>query len=173
MERFGLDLADIQIHTKGDQQMASLLNETAESLKAKGIRIESWDEDPRNGKNIGFRCGFEQTRWWVSALKQIPRNEKIGVMDRLATKAAKQEAMLLIRIGTRQWPGNSLVFHPDAYLDHGERYTADEGRKQRGERWINLPASWGCRLSGYVDGTDEPRVQPTEPEEKRPDGGWF
>lgn len=151
----------------------ALLDETADSLKARQIRIEAWDKDPRNGKRIAFRCEIEGSRFWVSALKRIPKNERIGVMDRLAKKAADQGGMILIRLGNRNFPREALVFHPDAYLEHGERYTADSSRKQAGERWINLPVAWGCSLQDFVDGDAEPRVQPTKREQIEPDGGWF
>lgn len=150
----------------------SLLTDTAEIVKARGVRIERWVEDPKAGKRIGFRCTIEGTRFYVSARSRIPDDGEVGVMARLVMMASDQDAMLLIRCGNRGFR-EAMVLDPDAYLEHGKRSTKDSGRRKRGEQWINIPASWACRLSGYVDGDAEPQTEPTKAERIQSDGGWF
>lgn len=150
----------------------SLLHDTAEIIKGKGVKIEAWDTDPKSGKRIGFRATIDGQQFWISARKRIPSDGEVGVMLRLVKKAADQDTMLLIRLGNETFR-RAYVLDPIAYLEYGERDTKDGSRRQRGERWINIPASWACRLSEYVDGDAAPQREPTEAERIEPDGGWF
>lgn len=151
----------------------SLLYDTAETLKANDVPIERWVTDPGSEKRIGFRATIDHQRFWVSARSRIPEDGDVGVMERLVRTAANDtNALLYIRLGNAPFR-RGYVLDPDAYLEYGERNTADGGRRQRGERWLNLPTSWACRLNDFVDGRNAPRTEPTEQEKKVPDGGWF
>lgn len=139
--------------------MAGLLHETAEQVKARGIHIEAWDRDPKTGKRIAFRATLDDETFWISARSSIPNDTDLGIMERLAKKAADQQKLILIRIGGESIR-RGLVFEPEAFLQHGELETRSGERKQRGERWLNLDPEFGCRLSDYVEGRDQPHVNP-------------
>lgn len=136
-----------------------LLQDTAGILKSRGIHIERWDRDPKTGKRIGFRATIDEHRFWISARKRIPKDEDLGVMERLAKKAADQNCLLFIRIGSRDFR-KGLVFNPHAFLQHGELETREDARSRRGERWLNLDPDFACTLADFVEGRSQPLVKP-------------
>lgn len=143
-----------------------------------GCQITSSIEDKKTGKRIGFRGIMQmnphETRKVVlTGFKYLPEPpETIGVMEKIAKVGGAEDRLIIIYFDDRQFH-RSLVFHPQAFIEHGITEAKQEERKARGERWLNLDRSWACTLREYADGDASPQVEPTKQEQIRRDGGWF
>ena len=149
-----------------------LLNERGHS------RVTSTVKDKKTDRKIGFRAQMqmdygETLDVVATGFSYLPdRPESIGVMEKIARIGAAEDRIIVLYFDDRQFH-RSLVFDPQAFIDHGLSEAKQEERKERGERWLNLDRDWACTLREYADGDATPRVEPTKQEEIERDGGWF
>jgi hypothetical protein len=135
------------------------------------------DHKASGGKRIGFRGVLqlnpeERQEFVFTGFSYLPDEpETIGVMVKLVKIAAAEDRLILVYFDDRDF-SRSLVFHPAAYERFGESETKDEGRRKRGERWVNLPRQYSCTLRELADGTAEPRTEEL-PRGSKGGKGWF
>lgn len=127
----------------------SLIGDTAELFKAKGVPIERWYKDD-NGR-YGFRVTVDGDTFYVAALSQVHKDGQISVMRRLVARAVDNDAMLLVRIRDER-----LVFNPESFEQRGEERAITDERRKRGERWLHVPKDWGVDFRDYMDGKKAP-----------------
>lgn len=143
-----------------------------------GCRITSSIEDKKTGRRIGFRAIMQMDfgdakKVVLTGFSYLPEPpETIGVMEKIAKIGAAEERLIIVYFDDRAFH-KSLVFHPQAFIEHGLSEAKQEERKARGERWLNLDRSWACTLREYAEGSDDPQVEPTKQEQIRRDGGCF
>lgn len=144
----------------------------------RGCRISSQIEDKKTGRRIGFRGSMQMDfgdarKVVITGFSYLPdRPESIGVMEKIAKIGAAEERLIIVYFDDRPFH-KSLVFHPQAFIEHGLSEAKQEERKERGERWLNLDRDWAVSLRDYADGDGDPRQEPTKKEQIERDGGWF
>jgi len=144
----------------------------------RGCRITSTVNDRKTGRKIGFRATMQMdygdaVKAVITGFSYLPDPpETIGVMEKIAKIGAGESRIIVVYFDDRQFH-RSLVFDPQAFIDHGLSEAKQEERKARGERWLNLDRDWAVSLRDYADGDAEPRVEPTKKEQIERDGGWF
>jgi len=144
----------------------------------RGCGITSTVKDKKTGRKIGFRASMQMDfgdarKVVITGFSYLPdRPETIGVMEKIAKIGAAEERLIIVYFDDQPFH-QSLVFHPQAFIDHGLSEAKQEERKARGERWLNLDRDWAVSLRDYADGDAEPRVEPTKKEQIERDGGWF
>jgi len=144
----------------------------------RGCQISSQIEDKKTGRRIGFRGSMQMD--YGAAIKAVITGfsylpdppETIGVMEKIAKIGAAEERLIIVYFDDRPFH-RSLVFHPQAFIEHGLSEAKAEERKQRGERWLNLDRDWAVSLREYADGDASPKEEPTRREQIERDGGWF
>jgi hypothetical protein len=134
-----------------------------------GCRIQgSVIDKTGTGKQIGYRAiiqvnAEERLKFVLTGFSYLPDEpETIGVMKKIPRIGDGESRLILVYFDDRPLK-EAMVFHPQAFLDHGEPEAKEEERQARGERWLNLPREYACRLRGYADGEATPRVEPPDP----------
>lgn len=159
----------------------TVLQNVKETFGSKpGSRIGTVIKDKQTGRKIGYRATLKfsdgPADTVLTGFKYLPDPpESIGVMEKVARIAASEDRAVVVYFDDRYYT-ESLLFHPRAFLDHGERRAKNEERQERNEQWLNLDRDWGATLREYAEGRNEPRTQPPgsdQPQQADMDAGWL
>lgn len=144
----------------------NLLNSAAEFFKSREQRIQKYIQDDR-GKyafvsTVQGADGYKSMVIVAARKRFFTRRGKswTSFMEKLAQRAADADARLVLftlQATTRQW----LVFDPQAVLDYGKPPGDESQRKQEGEDWLDIPASWGVDLVDFVERRATPQTEPS------------
>jgi len=108
---------------------------------------------------------FDARKLVVGAKKSAYRrgDDDVPVASFMKTKmvqrAFEYDALLALYLDSRD---EFLVFDPEAFLRYGAEPDDSSERAKQGERWLDLPLSWGASLADVLNGYDEPKREPGE-----------
>jgi len=108
---------------------------------------------------------LDPTKLVVGAKKSAYRrgDDDVSVASFMASKMVQRaddyDAWLALYLDSRD---EFRVFEPQAFLAYGVEPDDNSQRAKKGERWLDLPLSWGATLGNVLNGNDEPKAEPSE-----------
>ena len=138
----------------------NLLREAKERFKEMGVSIRGTFSDGVGEYGFSVKIAseaFDARTIVVGAKKSAYRrgsgDDKTPVASfmeaKMVQRAQDYDALLALYLDSR---GEFLVFDPTAFLRHGVEPDDNSARAKKGERWLDLPLSWGSTLDDVLAG---------------------
>lgn len=146
----------------------SLLRTAKEQFKNMGVSIRGTWSDGVGEYGFSVRLAsqaFDGRTFVVGAKKSAYQrgDDAVPVASFMKTKmvqrAVDYDALLALYLDSR---GEFLIYDPEAFLAYGVAPDDNSQRAKKGERWLDLPLSWGSTLEDVLAGYDEPKAEPGE-----------
>lgn len=139
------------------------LHEAADWFKRRKTRIRAWYDDDQ-GK-YAFVVKVDGQQLICCAKDYLHDGDASFMAQKIVLRAIDNEALIMLFVKNKR-----LVFDPNTIAQEGTEVTAEDSRKQRGERWIDVDAKLSCSFEDWVDGNAEP---PTPRSEDEPPREWW
>lgn len=146
----------------------SLLRTAKEQFKDMGVSIRgTWSDGVGEyGFSVVLASAeLDATKLVVGAKKSAYRrgDDDVPVASFMAAKMVRRAddygALLALYLDSRD---EFLIYDPQAFLAYGVEPDDNSQRAKKGERWLDLPLSWGATLGDVLNGYDEPKAEPAE-----------
>jgi len=146
----------------------SLLRTAKSWFKDQGVKIRgTWSDGVGEyGFSVVLASAeMNSTKLVVGAKKSAYRrgDDDVPVASFMKSKMVQRAddygALLALYLDSRD---EFLVFDPQAFLAYGVEPDDNSERAKKGERWLDLPVSWGASLADMLNGYDEPKAEPAE-----------